>query len=667
MDSTTSMWLVEPAPLNPDFAPSVFVEDLEDENDWTFEESQEVEEESSEFKGVGSLVDQNNIMSFSGIPPIPPPSSLHPAVSMGMHKVSSCYFSIGSHESMADLLSSKQQQQQQQDDAYTSCQFFDLSSDDHGDSRTIPFDSTSQGGDDLLYHDILMNVFTYLDAQSLASFSETARRPNFEVFYFLQLQLQRSLLVDHVVVSSNHHHHHHHDPLTAIAGSAILSRLAKLDPSQAQAIVEDYLQSNSTLRRMPLSHSIAYMRHFLQRQGFHHQFPEGSPSQALASAALLATVVGAAYLGGEMPQALSSGEVPNLLFRFGFVGSLMGAAHKMSDGEGVGGKREEKKEDNNDRQESTTTPQQEPATAQFRFPSLFEMKETLTATLRDGKHYANNHNHNNNNNNNNRPSARSTTTTDDTKRPMLSNPYDHYHEGGEEEKGEEKVDLVDENSTDETAIADPKEPRKMPSGCMGAYSRAIQSATGSIVDIVKQGRKNRFATMNTSEQARNVATLLDACSLNEGLSTVQELSHCMDLDAFYVGSDGSETCALHTAAFHGASKVVDFLLQGIDDADASRDGGLCLVDCRDSNGWTALHFAAGSNSVESVQVLARHGAKLSLEANNGYSPVQWARRLSNDEVEEALTELMQNESNQGWRSQPLTSLANRFFSLIPSR
>ncbi|KAL3944769.1 MAG: hypothetical protein SGBAC_001140 [Bacillariaceae sp.] len=637
MDSS-SMWLVEPT-LNPkDAIASVFVDDEEgeDANDWTFQEFQETElihETTNNNRRSGSLVDQNSSIMIESISLIAPPPQLHPAVSLGMQKVSSCYFSIGSYESMADLLSSK-------DDAYnnTTRQDMDLASNDGDNRSTIQFDATR---DDLLYHDILMNVFTYLDAQSLASFSETARRPNFEVFYFLQLQLQRSLLVD--VSSPYYASYSSQDQLAAIAGSAILSRLAKLDPSQAQAIVDDYLQSNSTLRRMPLSHSIAYMRHFLQRQGFHHQFPEGAPSQTVASAALLATVVGAAYLSGEMPQALTSGELPNLLLRFGFVGSLMGAARHVD----VTKTRDEKKED--EKQQESSTPEEQ-ATPQFRFPSLFEMKETLTKTLRDS-----------NNAKNKIQNSKMSPTTHDMPRPMLSNPYDHHEDEKVEE--EEKVDMEDEN---DQQISE-QEPRKMPSGCMGAYSRAIQSATSTIIDIVKQGRKNRFASCRTDEQARNVAALLDACSLNEGLSTVKELSHCMDLDAFYVGSDGSETCALHTAAFHGASGVVEFLLQGIDDTDASRDGGLCLVDCRDGNGWTALHFAAGSNSVESVQVLARHGAKLSLEANNGYSPVQWARRLSNGEVEEALTELMQNESNQGWRSQPLTSLANRFFSLIPSR
>ena len=346
--------------------------------------------------------------------------------------------------------------------------------------------------------------------------------------------------------------------------------------------------------------------------------------------------------GGDLE---STGELPQMLFRFGFVGSLMGAASRqMTDGDVADKTREEYKQE--EAKEATVNAPTN--TTQFRFPSLFEMKKTLTATLRDS---------NNNNNNNSMGKYSAPTTNHHELKPMLSNPYDHHED---EKEQEEKVDM-DESKPQQQS-------RKMPSGCLGAYSRAIQASQASIVEIVKTGRKNRFAAMNVSHQARQVATLLDACSMNDGLETVQELSHSIDLDAFYVGSDGSETCALHTAAFHGAHLVVDWLLQGIDDCSGKRDGGLCVVDARDSNGWTALHFAAGSNSVDCVQVLAKHGAKLSLEANNGHSPLQWARRLSNTEVEEALTELLQQDySSQAWRTQPLTSLANRFFSLIPTR
>ena len=114
---------------------------------------------------------------------------------------------------------------------------------------------------------------------------------------------------------------------------------------------------------------------------------------------------------------------------------------------------------------------------------------------------------------------------------------------------------------------------------------------------------------------------------------------------------------------------MEFLCQGIDDCDPDKDGGLADVNGKDTNGWTALHFAAGVNSVVAAQVLARYGADLSIQANNGYTPLQWALRLSNQEVADVIQELVQNGTDQsmGWMStQPLTTIANRFFSLIPS-
>eukprot|EP00980_Cylindrotheca_fusiformis_P007887 scaffold1678_cov80-Cylindrotheca_fusiformis.AAC.4 len=640
------------------------MEDDEEETDWAqFEDAPEHPALSS------STVDNSNDIVM-----IPP--QLHPAaVSFGMRKVSSSYFSIASHESMmtADLISKLDETNNNNSPAY------DTMEEEQWDTRSLQFDK--EDSSDLLYHDILMNVFTFLDAQALAAFSETARRPNFEVFYFLQLQLQRAIvLVENDPQnkntestnssSSQQHHDDDDDELTAIAGSAFLSRLTRLDPQKAQETVNEYLESNSTLRSMPLSHSIAYMRHFLnRRRGFYNQLTNNNtessnnnnnnssntPSpQALASAALLATVVGAAYMssssggggggGGEMMMTMPiPPELPNILFRFGFVGSLMGAAKRqMSDVENYNNK-----------------------SHQFRFPSsLLEMKETLTATLR------------NNMNTTTMMNATTTTTTTTNQQQqqqqkvterMLSNPYDHHHhhideakdnDGREEEKEEEKKEEEEEEV-----------PQKMPSGCVGAYSRAIASATNSIENLVKEGRKNRFAALDEDEQQLVVMTFLDACSSDDGLALLQQMIHTMDVDGFHLASDGSETCALHTAAFNGAAKVLDYLLQGIDDSDESKDGGLCQVNCRDSNGWTALHFAAGSNSVSAIHVLAKHGADLSMEANNGYSPLQWAKRLSNEQAEEALKELIHNESDRtlGWMSsQPLTTIANRFFALMPS-
>jgi ankyrin repeat protein len=144
----------------------------------------------------------------------------------------------------------------------------------------------------------------------------------------------------------------------------------------------------------------------------------------------------------------------------------------------------------------------------------------------------------------------------------------------------------------------------------------------------------------------------------------------MDVNRFYIGNDGTETCALHTAAFNGADNVVEFLCAGIDLRDSRLDGGLCDVNAKDINGWTALHFAAGANSVAAVRVLAHHGAILNVEAHNGYAPLAWSVRLSNEGVAEELRELMSrlgtDQSGTWMYSKPLASIANHLFSLIPS-
>lgn len=94
------------------------------------------------------------------------------------------------------------------------------------------------------------------------------------------------------------------------------------------------------------------------------------------------------------------------------------------------------------------------------------------------------------------------------------------------------------------------------------------------------------------------------------------------------------------------------------------------MDRKDDNGWTAMHFAAGANSVEAVRILAAHGAELSEEAVNGYTPLQWALRLQNNEVAEELRRRTSERESQtgGWMSRkPLSMLANRFFALIPTQ
>ena len=140
---------------------SDFFADVKEDDDWV--------KTNSNLSSDQGDANTNMIMDLSAVFPVG-----------GMHRVSSCYFSICSNISSDDNPNNS-------DSINRVCESpFASSFDDNN--------TTAGTTADFLYHDILMNVFTYLDAHSLASFSETGKRPNFECFYFLELQLQRGLL-----------------------------------------------------------------------------------------------------------------------------------------------------------------------------------------------------------------------------------------------------------------------------------------------------------------------------------------------------------------------------------------------------------------------------------------------------------------------------------------
>ncbi len=611
----------------------------ETDDDWAHFEDPEITE---------TVGEQSNCLPFE-FQQLPP--QLHPAISLGVQRVSSCYFSLGSEResSIADLIS-------QWGDETAS-----VASEHENSSIFIPY---IDNGAEVLYHDILMHVFTFLDAPSIAAFSETARRPNFEVFYFLQLQLQRALLIASKDNDDGVIHYSGHDSLAAIAGSSCLSRLAQLDLSQAKAVVEEYLQSNSTLRTMPLSHSLAYFRHALmQRNRFfrtqnNEQWGTGQTpqAQALASAALFVTVVGAAVMTGSADTATLAdsfgGELPNMLFRVGFVGSALMATRQMTTNEPERNTMRERAERMaRALQDLPAALMRQEMPEQFRLPSLLELRQTLYSTL-SGNDFP--------------------KSLKDPNMVLSSNPYDHLPAIDEKkEDDDDECDHYELHSSHHRLVP------KAPSGSVGAYSQAIQKAAYAVMTITKERRKARYLALTEDDQRNFSLAFLDACSSDENLPLIKEMVQNMDVDGFFVGSDGSETCALHTAAFHGASKVLDFLCQGIDYGDSSdegsssmfHDGGLCNINATDSNGWTALHFAAGANGVTATKILASNGAQLAVEANNGYTPLQWAQRLSNDAVAEVLKELMQErgaDSTTWLPRRPLSQIANRFFSLMPS-
>lgn len=651
------------------------------------------------------------------------PLQLHPAYSVGVRRVSSCYFSLASsndNQSMTDLLS------QPVDKSHGTLS----KSKNNNEIEEIKNDPIGNSVD-LFYHDILMQVFTFLDPGSLMCFSETARRPNFEVFYFLQLQLQQALLdkddvnCDFGNIKRISERMEDHSVSTFEGSASILSRVARSDIGKAREIVEEYQDSNFTLRTMPLSYSLAYVRHYLLRNGFHKIFSNNSngcnrndeiqsskmaSSQTLASAAIFVTIVGAASLvsSSDAPITMMTdhfgSELPNVLFRVGFVGSLMRAISDTERGTAMREKAEQmarcmqelpavlmptrRKHDDQqkklklqegntqtmpssleeEKSKEVTNQKSQPQShfqhrMNFVLPSLYEMRFTLQEMM-------------------------GSNNAAEKRQLLLCDPYGHLpsHQGTNDESSDkdnrEEKKECDHNEfnkeltmehVDETidVIKNSTDDRKVPSGCVGAYSRAIHKAADYVTSQIKSKRKSMFESLSSENQRQRSLEFLSVCASNDTVDRAKEMISVMDVNRFYFGNDGTETCALHTAAFNGADKVVEFLCAGINLQDSRLDGGLCDVNAKDNNGWTALHFASGANSAAAVRVLAHHGAIFNVEALNGYTPLAWAVRLSNDGLAEELRELMDSrglDQSGAWMySKPLASIANHFFSFIPSQ
>ena len=107
--------------------------------------------------------------------------------------------------------------------------------------------------------------------------------------------------------------------------------------------------------------------------------------------------------------------------------------------------------------------------------------------------------------------------------------------------------------------------RTPPTGCVGAYERAVSQAKAQVGSILKDQRQRAFAALPTDAERTALSTaFIDACTDDASLDVARRMAQLLPLDDFYVGSDGTECCALHTAAFHGADQILDFLCRGVD-------------------------------------------------------------------------------------------------------
>jgi Ankyrin repeats (3 copies) len=175
-------------------------------------------------------------------------------------------------------------------------------------------------------------------------------------------------------------------------------------------------------------------------------------------------------------------------------------------------------------------------------------------------------------------------------------------------------------------------------GCVGAYRRVLARSRDALRALVKQARKDRHDSIESTEERMDVAAqFMEACRRDDA-EALKDLIHRVDVEGFYVSNDGTTTCGLHAAAFHNSCRVAEFLVTQ----------GCCDVNLQDDNGWTALHFAAGASAVNAAQLLLRHDANDSLEASNGYTPLQWAVRLQNMQVVPLLLQARE-ETRRRWR------------------
>eukprot|EP00804_Cyclotella_cryptica_P023099 CCRYP_000336-RB/>CCRYP_000336-RB protein AED:0.38 eAED:0.38 QI:99/1/1/1/1/1/5/527/856 len=664
----------------------------------------------------------------------------------GLRRVSSCYFSICSNISSEENIPSSSGNDSRVDSpTFGSCDIgmaAQMESREDTAANCIP---TAVAEADFLYHDILMNVFSYLDAPSLATFSETAKRPNFECFYFLELQLQRALLRG-TTSRSGADVVGEEDGLSFIAGTGVISRLAAMDESKAREIVQTYLDSNSSIHAMPLSHSLAYLRQVFRQHGLPNMklriphrptvpvVPALDNQMAKNTArnmALLFTFIGAAsYMHGAAPEMPDPSDVINsenvaalrdALLKMGLAGGVLktmkeAAAKSVKAGgeadvnalaDSSGGvEAEDVSRSANgaivSRPRHSSLGSLEdltqmlpakiasrlchafsgsasvPSTSMTNSNQLAEQKEEVdvdnrreissptgghrskrshsTTHVRGAVFEGNAEDHKSSSTSikteeADTPATNSTQHEQDVKNaltsdviahamkhPVSSNPYDHITASfNSNHKLDSASSLFSFSAmppfTEESATTDnapPPDSGKVPSGCVGAYANAVKNAATHVTRLIKQTRKSNFEALALEEQLQLGVRFIDACSSDDKLSIVKEIlqkENCMDVDRFFLGPDDTETCALHAAAFNGAEQVLEFLSGGMDEYDSGMDCGLCDVDIRDANGWTALHFAAGANSVSSVRILAQHGAKLTIEvcfrSNGGLCTFMW--------------------------------------------
>jgi len=496
---------------------------------------------------------------------------------------------------------------------------------------------------DCLYHEIMMNIFSYMSAHDLASFSSTARRPNFDSFYFLQLQIEEAM--HYGSTCTIHLDDERQWQPKSLAGAGAIARLAAMNQQRAEEIVKLYRDSN-----LPHGMSLSARAQLA-----------AATAQRNKGTAMMLTALGAAsVMGSEPAQALLSMGMCAQLVRSSIQNvNVKEVQHRMIE--------------------------------YLHFPHLplpdsgFEsIFPTVVATRLNN--FAANHGlvvSQDNSSNEDATGGSSSEIEADSEKVRGNSDGVFGTSSGIIQDEKKETEANDVNTCQypyshellEHGLSDKgnKTHRTAPSGCVGAYTKAVRSASKAVREIVKQKRQDRFLSLSIDFRQHLCSVFIDACSSDANYDMVVNLvkDQGVDPDGFYSHADGTESCAIHVASANGAVKVLEFLCTGVDEKNADEDGGLCDVDILDDNGWSAVHFAAGVNGVAAIKILATYGAQLTVEAHNGYTPFRWAQRLAKHEAAEELKKLHADERFYELKKmmfgagQPMQHFAQNFFGFRP--
>lgn len=510
---------------------------------------------------------------------------------------------------------------------------------------------------DVLYHDIMMNVLSYLPLQDLSSYSQTAKRPNIDCHDYLKLQLELALLLP-----TNHSNNNNND--SGNTPAAIMSRLASLDLVKAEQLVEKYRETvrvdSTSNNNNDNNRSNPFLK--LQHEWNNASIPEKVATTMFgismlgATAASKAFTSNAALVGSSACNSSYTATFGTACACVSFAAARYYINHNDSNA------------NHGNASNNTASNSTHAYSSRMLVGALAQKLQALLMTVphQDEEGIL--------------PEAianhlrRLQSPTDTTSNPLTSQHEEDRNDQLPEtsttsprrkRRGKHTRQAHCVNNCNEPALLDNDQEvlfvsnsrvRRRPVGCVGMYMKALKEAKECVTHFLLEKRCKIFDSLSIEAQRNAITAFIDACSDDDQIESLKSLVvDCgVNVNGFFVGSDiaannannnnniASETCALHAAAFHGSTSILEFLCQGVATSSEEEDGGLCDVNIVDANGWSALHFAAGcfsDNGVTAVQILARNGCNLFHEAGNGYTPYHWAQRLSNLPVAEELKRL----------------------------